>query len=117
MSEQQAALIWCPFPDAETAREIAGQLLEARLIACANLLPQMEAVFEWEGERSSAIECAALFKTTATRLEQAIQRLGELHPYDTPAICGWNCDATHPQTQRWMAGVIGADAAADRTSS
>lgn len=109
MSYPQAALVWCPFPDAESAREAAGALLQAKLIACANILPQIEAVFEWEGERSSAAECAVLFKTTAERLASVVDRLGALHPYDTPAIIGWRCDAAHPETLRWMAGIVDND--------
>jgi len=42
-----------------------------------------------------------------TWLEQAIERLGALHPYDTPAIAGWCCDATHPATEGWL-GSFGA---------
>ena len=72
MSDPQGALVWCPFPDAGTAREAAGALLQAKLIACANILPQVESVFEWEGERSSAAECAVLFKTTAQRLASVV---------------------------------------------
>ena len=106
MSEAQAALVWCPFPDADTARTIAGQLLEEKLIACANMLPTIESVFEWNGEVTSGTEAAVLFKTTAERLDALIARLGECHPYDTPAIVGWRCDAAHPSTILWLADVI-----------
>lgn len=99
-----AALIWCPVPDAETARRIAGQLLADGLIACANILPAMESLFIWEGEARSAAEAAMLCKTTADRLDAAIARLGALHPYETPAICGWHCDAAHPLTLQWLGG-------------
>ena len=111
MSDLQAALVWCPFPEVEAAREVAGDLLEEKLIACANILPQVESVFVWEGERTSADECAVLFKTTADLLDRVVDRLGERHPYDTPAIIGWRCDASHPETLRWMAGVIEDDKA------
>lgn len=99
-----AALIWCPFPDRETARRIAGQLLADGLVACANIMAEMESLFIWEGKADSAAEVGVLFKTSADRLEPAIDRLGALHPYDTPAIMGWQCDAAHPLTQQWLAG-------------
>ena len=31
------ALVFCPFPDAETAERIGGQLLDEGLIACINI--------------------------------------------------------------------------------
>ena len=35
----EAALIWCPFPDEDSAAAAASTLLGEGLIACANLLP------------------------------------------------------------------------------
>jgi periplasmic divalent cation tolerance protein len=100
-----AALIWCPFPDRDTARRIAGQLLGEGLIACANILPDMESLFIWQGKADSAHEAGVLMKTTAAKLDAAIARLGTLHPYETPAIIGWHADSAHPLTQQWLAGL------------
>ncbi len=97
-----AALIWCPFPDRETARAIAGQLLGEGLIGCANIIGTIESLFVWQGERDSAVETGVLFKTSADRLDAAVERLGKLHPYDTPAILGWRADAALPATLRWL---------------
>lgn len=101
-----AALVWCPFPDTESARAAADALLDERLIACANILGTIESRFVWDGARAVGSEVAMLFKTTAPALEAVIERLGELHPYDTPAIIGWQADAAHPATLAWLFGAI-----------
>lgn len=106
-----AALIWCPFPDPESARSIAGQLLDARLIACANILGAVESHYVWVGARASSTETAVLFKTTAGLLDICVAQLGLLHPYDTPAIIGWRCDAAHPATLAWLAASRAAPVA------
>lgn len=106
MTQETAALAWCPFPDADSARTIASVLLEEKLIACANILPEIESVFEWGGSIQSAKECAVLFKTTAGRLDGLVARLGECHPYDTPAIVAWRCDLAHPVTLSWLGDVL-----------
>lgn len=106
MSETEAALVWCPFPDPETARNVAKKMLAEKFVACANILPPMESVFEWDGAISSDRETAVLFKTTGDRLEGLIVRLGECHPYDTPAIIGWRCDSAHPATKTWLIDTI-----------
>lgn len=103
-----SALIYCPFPDRETARDIAGLLLDEKLIACANILGAVESIFEWEGSRDSAEEIGVLFKTHADVLEKATERLGILHPYDTPAVMGWRCDAVPKATQDWL-GALGSE--------
>ena len=107
MSEPQAALAWCPFPDAETARDIAAQMLAEKLIACANILPQVESVFLWEGKVDTASEVAVLFKTDSENLAPLVKRLGECHPYDTPAVVGWRCDAAHEATLQWLGETLG----------
>lgn len=102
MIGDSAALIWCPFPDAEAARLAASKLLEEGLIACANILPAIESVFVYENHVSSDNEAAALFKTTQSKLDEAVAALGDIHPYDTPAIVGWGCDSVHQSTLLWL---------------
>lgn len=97
----EAALVWCPFPDAESACAAADTLLEERLIACANLIPGMQSLFRWRGERSEGQECGVLCKTTAARREPAMERLAALHPYDTPAIAAWTTRVDGP-TLAWL---------------
>ncbi len=103
VSGVHAALAYAPFADRESAREIAARLLEEKLITCANIMPGIESVFEWQGSCSSEVEVGVLFKTTAAQLDTLVARLGELHPYDTPAILGWHCDAAYPATLEWLA--------------
>ena len=106
MTGLRAALVWCPCPDIEVARTIAGQLLQEKLIACANMFPAMESLFEWDGGLSHASEVGVLFKTTADSLDALVSRLGDLHPYDTPAIVGWTCDIAHPAVLGWLGETI-----------
>ena len=101
-----AALVWCPFPDADSARAAADALLDDRLIACANILGAVESRFVWDGARATGSEVGVLFKTTVAGLDPLIERIGELHPYDTPAIIGWRADAAHPATLAWLGGAV-----------
>lgn len=97
------ALVWCPFPDVAAAEAAASALLDAGLIACANILPPMRSLYKWQGERHAGNEVGVLFKTNTAQLQAAIARLAELHPYDEPAILGWHCDAAAPGTSAWLA--------------
>ncbi|MBC2670546.1 divalent-cation tolerance protein CutA [Novosphingobium piscinae] len=103
--DRAPALIWCPFPDAASAEAAAGTLLDAGLVACANLLPGMRSLYVWQGARHTGDEVGVLFKTTAALLDSVIERLGEVHPYDEPAILGWRCDAAAPGTLAWLGGL------------
>ncbi len=101
------ALIWCPFPDEDSAARAATTLLDEKLIACANLLGPVRALYEWNGERGDAREVGVLFKTDARLLDKAVARIAELHPYDSPAVLGWRCDAAAPATTQWLGALVG----------
>ena len=97
-----AALIWSPFESEEGAAAAASQLLDERLIACANILPGVRSLYLWRGERGEMRECGALFKTTGALLDKAVARLAAIHPYEAPAIIGWRADAAAPPTLAWL---------------
>jgi periplasmic divalent cation tolerance protein len=97
-----SALIWCPFADEASAEAAARQLLDERLIACANILPAMRSLYAWQGERGEAAEVGVLFKTDASALDRATARLAEIHPYDTPAVLGWRTDTAAKPTAEWL---------------
>ena len=102
-----SALIYTVFASREDARRVASVLIDESLVACANVIGQVEALFEWDGERGEGDEIAVLFKTHADRLDEAVERLEMLHPYDTPAVLGWKTGATGKATAAWLAGLIG----------
>lgn len=102
MSPQGPALIWCPFGDEASARDVAGRLIDEGLVACANILPEMTSLYAWQGQRHEDRERGVIFKTDAALLDRALARLAELHPYETPAAIGWRADATTPETADWL---------------
>lgn len=101
-----SALIYTVFASSEDARGVATHLLDEKLVACANVIGRIEALFDWDGERGQGEEIAVLFKTHAERLDAAVARLEALHPYDTPAILGWRADASGKATEAWLSGLM-----------
>lgn len=97
-----AFMVWCPFPDEASAKAASDLLLEAQLIACANILGGIESRFRYEGAIQSESEVAVVFKSTLATAEHFVERLAEIHPYDTPAILGWDCEFTPPSTMDWL---------------
>ncbi len=69
----------------EEAKRIARKLVEEDLAACVNLWP-IRSVYEWEDELCEDEEYALLVKTTAGRAEEVVERIVELHSYETPAV-------------------------------
>ena len=71
-------------PDVRVARRLAKAALSARLVACANLLPQIESHYRWKGRVERGAEVLVLMKTTSPKLQALEKLIVSEHPYDTP---------------------------------
>jgi periplasmic divalent cation tolerance protein len=100
-----AALVWCPFPDEAEAATVAAEVLDEGLAVCVNLIPMMRSLYRWNGERGEARECGALFKTDASLLAGLVTRIEALHPYEAPAVTGWEADRCGDATAAWLASL------------
>lgn len=100
---EQALLAFSTFPDAETARKIVREIVQARLAACGNIVPQIESIYRWEGKLESSGEALALFKVAASRYREFEEKLNSLHPYDVPEIICVKIEKGLPAYLRWVA--------------
>ena len=72
----------------EEARKIAEALVQRRLAACVNIVPQIESIYRWQGKVESAREWLLIVKTTGGCYERVRAAISELHSYELPeCIC------------------------------
>jgi periplasmic divalent cation tolerance protein len=78
------AIVLVTAPDLKTARALAKAALQARLTACANLIPKIESHFWWQGKIESGAEVLLVLKTQKSKLAALEKLILAKHPYDTP---------------------------------
>lgn len=100
---EETLLICGTFPEIETARRIAQQLVTENLAACANIIPAVESIYRWQGKIENAPETLVFFKTTAARSAAFQDRLKSLHPYEVPEIICLRIADGLPEYLRWVA--------------
>ena len=101
----EAIFVYTTFPDWETARKIVRELLQRKLIVCANLR-EHEAIYWWEGRIEEGREIGALMKTEVSRWKELRKALLELHPYKVPMIARLDLDKLNREYSEWMARVL-----------
>ena len=70
-------------PDVETARKIVQAALAQKLAACANIVPNLESHYWWQGKLEQSAEVLIIFKTTA-QMQMALRDcVLANHPYET----------------------------------
>ncbi|HSI63050.1 MAG TPA: divalent-cation tolerance protein CutA [Candidatus Saccharimonadia bacterium] len=99
---EDIVVVFCTFPDRDTAVRVAQELVKNHLAACVNLLPGVESIYQWKGEMESANEVLGLIKTTTAMYATLEARLKELHPYEVPEIVAVPASRVHPAYAQWV---------------
>ncbi|WP_422024207.1 divalent-cation tolerance protein CutA [Pyruvatibacter mobilis] len=102
VAEEIVVFIYTTAPSLEVARQLAKAVVQARLAACANMLPGIEAIYEWDGALQQEAEVAVLFKTRAACVAVAMDMIAANHPYDTPAITAYTATDAAPDFAAWI---------------
>src|SRR4029077_716780 len=82
----EVLIVFCTFPDMDTAGKAGRGLGEQRLAACGNIVPEVHSVYRWKGEVESSAEVLAILKLDGARYAEFETKLRSLHPYDVPEI-------------------------------
>src|SRR5205814_9297090 len=76
----------------EEAEKIAYTLVERRLAACVNIVPQVQSVYRWEGKVEQAQEWLLLSKTFATALGRVRKANKEMNSYELPECISFHIE-------------------------
>lgn len=88
MGKTSYIVIFITASSEEEAEKIGKTLVEERLTACANIIPQIRSIFHWEGKICDEREVLLIAKSKESLFEMIKDRVIELHSYDVPEIIG-----------------------------
>ena len=103
----EVVILLSNFPDAATARNAVKTLVEERLIACGNIIPGIESIYEWKGALETSVEAMVVCKTTAGSAMASQMRLRALHPYEVPEILQIAVSDGWPDYLAWVVAQCG----------
>jgi periplasmic divalent cation tolerance protein len=89
-------------PDRESARRLAGALVEARLAACVNVLAECTSVYRWRGAVETASEVPMLIKTRAALFSELEAFILSHHPYEIPEVIALPVHGGLPAYLEWV---------------
>ena len=102
LAPENFAVILVTAPDIDLARRMAKAALEAKLVACANIVPAVESHYWWDGKLESSDEALIVFKTRQEHVPELEQFNRELHPYDTPEFVALPLTAGSRKYLAWL---------------
>ncbi|HEV2467843.1 MAG TPA: divalent-cation tolerance protein CutA [Candidatus Sulfotelmatobacter sp.] len=95
-------IVLCTAGSEEEARNISRYLVEQKLAACVNIVPQIESIYRWDGKVESSREWLLLIKTTVAKFSKVRDAIVELHSYDVPECIAVNIEDGSSDYLRWI---------------
>jgi periplasmic divalent cation tolerance protein len=98
----EVLIAFCTFPDSDTAQTVAREVVQLRLAACANIVPNVRSIYRWQGEIESSDEALAIFKLTAAGYAEFENKIRLMHPYEVPEIVAFPLSQGLPAYLKWV---------------
>lgn len=103
----ELVMLYVTFANVDEARRIARALLEARLVACANIQAPHTALYHWQGEVQENDEVAVWFKTKSELIVHASERIKTMHSHDVPCVVALPIQGGNAQFLEWIDREVG----------
>ena len=84
--DRDAIVVFMTAASREEADQLAEMLVNKRLAACVQILPEMESVYRWEGEVERQPEVLLIAKTLNSKFADLEIAVRALHSYEIPEI-------------------------------
>lgn len=99
-------LVLTTFPDLDIATRLAQEIVQTRLAACVNILPQAKSVYMWQGKQCMDSEYVVFMKTTESRYQKLQSFIQSQHPYELPEIIATPITQGLDDYLDWMAKSV-----------
>lgn len=95
-------LVLTNLPDAQSAQDMARQLVEQKLAACVSCLPGVHSIYRWQGAIEQADEVTLLMKVSESGYPMLESAIRSTHPYEVPEIIALPIQAGFPAYLQWV---------------
>ena len=99
------SLIYSTTSSEKEAKYIARILVEKKLVACVNIIPQIKSIYWWEGKVCQDDEVMLVSKTKRSLFATVMDRVTALHSYEVPEIISFPISEGSPGYLSWIEKV------------
>jgi periplasmic divalent cation tolerance protein len=100
MGEEIIVLITASSRD--EAGSIGTALVDERLAACVNIVPEVRSLFFWDGRMQDEREVLLIVKSRLPLMDRLIARVKSLHSYTVPEVIALPIIAGSPDYLAWL---------------
>lgn len=93
-------------PNIEEGKKVANFLVENRLAACVNIIPNVFSIYRWKGNIEREEELLLIIKTTETKCDLIIQKVREIHSYENPECVAFRIEKGSKKYLDWISESV-----------
>ena len=86
----------------DRGEELADFIVENKLGACVNLVPEVRSTYWWKGNVERDREALLVVKTSAGKFRELKEKVKEVHPYTVPEIIALPIVAGNEDYLKWI---------------
>ncbi|MBK8201743.1 MAG: divalent-cation tolerance protein CutA [Bdellovibrionales bacterium] len=101
VSQTRLIFVYVTTPNERIALEIAKTAINEKLGACANILPEMKSVYEWQGNLCEESETLLIIRRRL-HYNELDKKVLELHPHECPCIVALPIQDGHSKFLSWI---------------
>ena len=94
-------------PNTEEAETLARKIVEEKLAACVQVLPEIKSFYFWENEVQKESEHLLLIKTHPAKFEELEKFIKANHSYSVPEIVALQSSAVSESYLDWIKDYLG----------
>lgn len=93
-------------PNSEEAESLARKIVETKLAACVQVLPQMKSFYFWDGKIQTDAEHLLLIKTLDEKFNELEKFIQANHSYEVPEIVALAAERVSESYLNWMTDFL-----------
>ncbi len=97
-----AVVVLTTAPNSEEAERLAREIVNARLAACVQILPQITSFYFWENAVQKDLEHLLLIKTLPEKFDELEEFIQANHSYEVPEIVALSAEKVSQSYLNWI---------------
>ena len=106
MNQSKAVIVFMTAPKRDEAERLAEIIVNERLAACVQILPEITSFYHWQGKIERDPEVLILAKTTIDKFPELEKTVRENHSYEVPEIIALPSEAVSAPYFNWLKAEI-----------
>ncbi|XP_026482621.1 protein CutA homolog [Ctenocephalides felis] len=100
------SIAYVTVPTQEIAKRIAKDLVQEKLAACVNIIPNIISIYSWQGKMEEDSELLMMIKTQTNKIPELTAFVKKNHPYEVCEVISVKIDNGNDPYLQWITNSL-----------